>query len=70
MYSYLTDLSERLKAEPDGVDYNEMTFEEKQDAQALIEAGDARFDERDGRTVVKRHSPNRILRFVTMGAYA
>jgi hypothetical protein len=61
---------ELAKAQP-GLDYNVLSFEEKQVALALIEAGEAKFSaSEDGRTLIERHSPSLIKRFLSMGAYA
>lgn len=70
LFGYLEALKRRLNESADGLDYNELSFEEKQAAQALAEAGEARFVTQNGRTWVARHSPNVIKRFFSMGAYA
>lgn len=70
MFGYLTDMKQRLAQADGGLDYNHLSFEEKQAAQALVEANEARFEEVDGRTFVRRKSPNLFLRVLTMGAAA
>ncbi len=70
MYVHLNEFSERLNKAPRGLDYNQLSFEEKQVAQAMVESGEARFSDCKGRTVVVHHTPNPLLRFITMGAYA
>ena len=70
MYVHLDEFSARLDKAPRGLDYNQLSFEEKQVAQAMVESGAARFADCRGRTVIVRHAPNPLLRFITMGAYA
>lgn len=70
LFGHLTDMKERLEAAGEGLDYNRLSFEEKQAAQALVEANEARFAEFEGRTVVKKSSPRLWLRVLTMGAAA
>jgi len=70
LYGYLDALKGRLEESGAGLDYNHLSFEEKQAALALVEAGEARFASRDGRTLVERHSPSLIKRFLSMGTYA
>ena len=71
LYGHLNSLRHRLGGDEPALDYNHLSFEEKQAALALVDAGEARFsDSRDGRTLIERHSPSLIKRFLSMGTYA
>src|SRR5688572_20737720 len=66
LFGHLDALRRQLDDAAPGLDYNHLSFEEKQAALALVEAGEARFTESaDGRTLVERHSPSLIKRFLS-----
>lgn len=71
LFGHLDAFRGELAKAPAGLDYNDLSFEEKQVALALIEAGEAKFSESAaGRTLIAPHSPSLIKRFLSMGAYA
>ena len=71
MFGHLDALKQQLAATVAGLDYNDLTFEQKQAVLALVEAGEARFSSSaDGRTLVERHSPSALKRFFSLGAVA
>lgn len=63
-------MRDRLQKIEEGLDYNHLSFEDKQAAQALVEAAEAKFVVVDGRMFVKKHAPQFWKRLVTMGAFA
>jgi hypothetical protein len=70
LYAYLETLREQLKQKVEGLDYNGLSFGEKQAAQALLESDEVRFIVRGGRTIVKSHRQSVLLKLLTMGAHA